>query len=118
MRLAMTLHGVSKSESEMAQKSWPSGAPTSEPHELSAVMPGMMRSSGDSPRFHPISSSTWKTRLAIPYTPASPDEMIATLPPSRARSTAARARPISSVMPVFTTSFPSMRWRTSLMYVT
>ena len=45
----MTDHGVSRSDSEIAQKSWTSGAPTSEPHELSAVIPGMIRSSGDSP---------------------------------------------------------------------
>jgi len=111
----ITDHGVSRSESEMAQKSCPSGAPSSDAHEDSAVVPGTMRSSGDSPCFQPISCRTWKTRLAMPYTPASPEEMIATFAPSRAASIEARARPISSVMPVLMTCLPSSSGRTSLM---
>ena len=66
MRRAITGHGVSRSDNEIAQKSWTSGAPTSEPHELSAVMPGMIRSSGDSPRRQPMPRSTSNTRPAMP----------------------------------------------------
>ncbi len=40
----MTGHGVSRSESEMAQKSWPSGAPTRAAAACSAEMPGARRS--------------------------------------------------------------------------
>lgn len=62
----MTGQGVSRSESEMVQKSCTSGAPTSEAQEFIAVMPGTMRRSGESPRFQPMSRKTSKTKPPIP----------------------------------------------------
>ena len=40
MRASIVSHGVSRSESEMAQKSWPSGAPARAAAACMAEMPG------------------------------------------------------------------------------
>ncbi len=82
----MVGHGVSRSDSEMAQKSWVSGAPTSAAQVLSAEAPGMISTSMPESGVHPAWNSTSKVGPAMPYTPASPEEISATFLPWRARS--------------------------------
>ena len=56
--LRMESQGVSRSDSEIAQKSCPKGAPTSEAHALMAEIPGTMFNSGFPSRVHPFSCNT------------------------------------------------------------
>ena len=82
----MVGHGVSRSESEMAQKSCVSGAPTSAAQVLMAEAPGTISTSMPESGVQPAWNSTSNVGPAMPYTPASPEEMIATFLPRRARS--------------------------------
>jgi hypothetical protein len=91
----------------MAQKSWVSGAPTSAAQVLRAEAPGMISTSMPESGVQPAWNSTSKVGPAMPYTPASPDEISATLRPWRARSKASMARSSSSVIDFLMTSLPS-----------
>ena len=115
----MAGQGVSRSDSEIAQKSCVSGAPTSAAQVLRAEAPGTI-STSMSPGFplggvHPAWKSTSKVGPAMPYTPASPEETSATLRPWRARSSASMARSSSSVIDLRMTSLPSSRSATRRM---
>ena len=121
----MVGQGVSKSDSEMAQKSCVSGAPTRAAQLLRAEAPGTTSTtmppasgtpfSSTAGGVHPAWNSTSNVGPAMPYTPASPEEMSATFLPWRARSSASMARSSSSVMDLRMISLPSMRSATSLM---
>jgi hypothetical protein len=102
-RPAMTSQGLSRSESETMQKSWPSGAPTRLATTCAAVRPGTIRI-GTS--FHCGSSLTSSTAAAIANTPGSPDETTATRRPRLARSRANAARSASTRL-----SERCRRWR-------
>ena len=82
----MVGHGVSRSDSEMAQKSCVSGAPTSEAQVLIAEAPGMISTSIPASGVQPAWKRTSNVGPAMPYTPASPEEMSATFLPNFARS--------------------------------
>ena len=99
----MTSHGLSRSDSERTQKSWPSGAPTRLATACAAVRPGTTRT-GTS--FHCGSSLTSRTAAAIANTPGSPDETTATRRPRFARSSANAARSASTRL-----SEGCRRWR-------
>ena len=77
-RRSITAHGVSKSDNETAQKSWPSGAPASAAAPCIADTPG---STTISLRRQPGSvavSSRSNTSAAMAYTPGSPEQISAT----------------------------------------
>ena len=60
-RFSMTAQGVSRSDREMTQKSWPRGAPSTAPPERAAVTPATTSTSTSG--YSPASSSTG---LAMP----------------------------------------------------
>ena len=62
----MVGHGVSRSDREIAQKSWVSGAPTSEAQVLIADAPGMISTSMSLSGVQPAWNSTSKVGPAMP----------------------------------------------------
>jgi hypothetical protein len=87
----MVGQGVSRSDSEMAQKSCVSGAPTRAAQLLRAEAPGTTSTtmppasgtpfSSTAGGVHPAWNSTSNVGPAMPYTPASPEEISATFLP-------------------------------------
>lgn len=102
---SLTIGGVSRSDRLMHAKSHVSGEPSTAPPEQAAVMPGITSTS----RFGSCSQSS-SSRLAMPYTPASPEDTTATVLPCFAASTAALQRKTSRVMPDSMRSLPEMRF--------
>ena len=104
-RCSILSHGVSRSDRLMHAKSHVSGEPSTAPPEQAAVMPGITSTS----RFGSCSQSS-SSRLAMPYTPASPEDTTATVLPCLAASTAALQRKTSRVMPDSMRSLSEMRF--------
>ena len=94
-RFSITAQGVSRSDREMTQKSWPTGAPSRAPPDRAEVTPGTTSTSTSGNR-----GASWSTGPAMPYTPASPLHTRATVLPPSAASNAQRHRSISRVMGV------------------
>ena len=93
--------GVSKSLKLITAKSCPRGAPSRAPPLNAAVTPGITSTIGESDS--PTSS---RIRPLIPYTPASPLQISATVMPASAFSIAIRHRSVSCLMGVVIHSFP------------
>ena len=83
------------SDSEMAQKSPPSGAPTSAAAASIAVTPGSTRMSSVRHAGSPASTAS-KTAAAMANTPGSPPDTTATWRPDAASASAWRARSSST----------------------
>ena len=116
----MASQGVSRSDSEIAQKSCVSGAPTSAAQVLRAEAPGTI-STSMSPGFplggvHPAWKSTSKVGPAMPYTPGvarGAERHLAAL--AGCARGASMARSSSSVIDLRMTSLPSSRSATRRM---
>ncbi len=94
-RLVTISQGLRLSDSEMAQKSCPSGAPTRAATANMAEMPGITSTSMSRHSGAPRSIAS-NTALAMANTPVSPEETTATCRPAAESSSACRARLISS----------------------
>ncbi|OPX64746.1 MAG: hypothetical protein A4E33_00716 [Methanoregula sp. PtaB.Bin085] len=103
-RFSIISSGVRRSERLITAKSPERGEPARDAAALAAVTPGMISTSIVSAEC----SRTSRTMLAMPYTPASPPDTIATLR-VRARSTASCARSTSFPMEPEMTFLPSRR---------
>ena len=85
---SITAQGVSKSDNEIAQKSWPIGAPTRAAQACSAEIPGDTMISILFQRISSLWLMQSKTRMAIEYMPGSPDDSRATVFPLVAKFSA------------------------------
>ena len=77
-RCSITAHGVSKSDNEMAQKSWPNGAPARAAAPCIADTPGNTTISLRRQPGCAATSSRSNTSAAMAYTPGSPEQISAT----------------------------------------
>ena len=96
IRRSITCHGFRTSESEIRQRSCPSGAPMRAAAAVAAVTPGTTVTA--TPAHRPDAFSLWSsstTALAMAKMPGSPDETMTTSRPAAARSRAKAARAAS-----------------------